>query len=43
MDRFIAEYGARYDRATTCLVKDRVELLACDSFPAEPSAASWLR
>lgn len=37
MDRFIAQYGAKYDRAKECLVKDRAELLAFYDFPAEHS------
>lgn len=35
MDRFVAKYGAKYDRATACLTKDRIELLAFYDFPAE--------
>jgi transposase-like protein len=35
VDRFVAKYGAKYDRATACLTKDRTELLAFYDFPAE--------
>lgn len=35
MDRFIAKYGAKFDRAAACLTKDRTELLAFYDFPAE--------
>jgi putative transposase len=34
-DRFIAKYGAKYDKAVTCLVKDREVLLTFYDFPAE--------
>ncbi len=34
-DRFISKYGAKYDRAVTCLAKDRAALLAFYDFPAE--------
>jgi putative transposase len=34
-DRFTAKYGPKYDRATTCLVKDRDALLAFYAAPAE--------
>ncbi len=34
-DRFIDKYGAKYDRAVTCLAKDRPVLLAFYDFPAE--------
>jgi len=34
-DRFIEVYGAKWPRATACLEKDRVELLAFYDFPAE--------
>jgi putative transposase len=34
-DRFIQTYGAKWPRATECLVKDRAELLAFYDFPAE--------
>lgn len=34
-DRFIAVYGSKWPRATACLEKDRVELLAFYDFPAE--------
>jgi putative transposase len=34
-DRFTGKYGAKYDRAVTCLVKDRAVLLAFYDFPAE--------
>ena len=34
-DHFIAKYGARYDKAVTCLVKDREVLLTFYDFPAE--------
>jgi transposase-like protein len=33
-DRFIATYNAKYPKATTCLEKDRTELLAFYDFPA---------
>lgn len=35
IDRFIATYGAKYDKATECLIKDREEMLAFFNFPAE--------
>ena len=35
VDRFISKYGAKYDRATKCLTKDRQQLLAFYDFPAE--------
>ena len=34
-DRFIAKYGAKYDKAVTCLTKDREALLTFYDFPAE--------
>jgi putative transposase len=34
-DRFVAKYGAKYDKATACLAKDREPLLAFYNFPAE--------
>jgi putative transposase len=34
-DRFIAKYGAKYDKAVTCLTKDREVLLTFYDFPAE--------
>jgi transposase-like protein len=34
-DRFLDKYGAKYDRAVTCLAKDRAALLAFYAFPAE--------
>ena len=34
-DLFIAKYGAKYDKAMTCLAKDREALLAFYDFPAE--------
>jgi putative transposase len=34
-DRFLAKYGAKYDKATVCLSKDRQALLAFYDFPAE--------
>ena len=34
-DLFIARYGAKYDKAVACLVKDREALLAFYDFPAE--------
>jgi hypothetical protein len=35
LDRFVDKYGAKYDKAATCLTKDRTELLAFYDFPAE--------
>lgn len=35
VDRFVEMFGAKYPRATECLVKDRDELLAFYAFPAE--------
>ena len=35
-DRFAAKYGAKYDKAVACLIKDRGARLAFDDFPAEP-------
>lgn len=35
-DLFVAKYEAKYPKATTCLLKDREELLAFYDFPAEP-------
>lgn len=34
-DRFTGKYGAKYDKAATCLAKDRPALLAFYDFPAE--------
>ena len=34
-DRFVAKYGAKYDKAVACLAKDREVLLAFYDFPAE--------
>jgi transposase-like protein len=34
-DHFVDVYGAKYDKAATCLVKDREPLLAFYDFPAE--------
>jgi putative transposase len=34
-DRFIAKYGAKYDKAVACLTKDRELLLTFYDFPAE--------
>jgi hypothetical protein len=34
-DRFLAKYEAKYDKAATCLAKDREALLAFYDFPAE--------
>ena len=34
-DRFVVKYGAKYDKAATCLTKDREALLAFYDFPAE--------
>jgi putative transposase len=34
-DRFIAKYGAKYDKAAACLTKDRELLLTFYDFPAE--------
>ena len=34
-DRFLEKYGAKYDKAATCLAKDRAALLAFYDFPAE--------
>ncbi len=35
LDRFLAQYGAKYDKAAACLSKDRQALLAFYDFPAE--------
>ncbi len=35
LDRFEDKYGAKYERAVTCLTKDRHALLAFFDFPAE--------
>jgi putative transposase len=35
LDRFLAKYGAKYDKAAACLSKDRESLLAFYDFPAE--------
>ena len=34
-DRFLTKYGAKYDKAVACLIKDRDALLAFYDFPAE--------
>jgi putative transposase len=34
-DRFLAKYGAKYDKAAHCPAKDRAALLAFDDVPAE--------
>jgi transposase-like protein len=34
-ERFVTNYGAKYPKATECLVKDRAALLAFYEFPAE--------
>jgi putative transposase len=34
-DRFIVKYGTKYDKAVTCLAKDREALLTFYDFPAE--------
>ena len=34
-DRFVTKYGAKYDKAVTCLTKDRERLLTFYDFPAE--------
>ena len=34
-DRFLAKYGAKYDKAVACLTKDREVLLTFYDFPAE--------
>jgi putative transposase len=36
LDRFLAKYEAKYDKAAACLAKDRESLLAFYDFPAEP-------
>jgi putative transposase len=35
LERFVAKYGAKHDKATACLAKDRDSLLAFHGFPAE--------
>ena len=35
LDTFAEKYGAKYDKAATCLTKDREPLLAFYAFPAE--------
>ena len=35
MDTFAEKYGAKYEKAVTCLTKDRDALLAFYDFPAE--------
>lgn len=35
MDTFAEKYGAKYDKAVTCLTKDRDALLAFYDFPAD--------
>ena len=34
-DRFLAKYGSKYDKAVSCLAKDRKALLTFYDFPAE--------
>lgn len=34
-DRFLAKYGAKYEKASACLAKDRAALLAFYDVPAE--------
>jgi hypothetical protein len=34
LDRFVAKYGPKYDKAATCLAKDRDALLAFYAAPA---------
>jgi putative transposase len=34
-DRFTGKYGAKYDKAAACLIRDRAALLAFYDFPAE--------
>ena len=34
-DRFTGKFGAKYDKAVACLIKDRSALLAFYDFPAE--------
>jgi putative transposase len=34
-DRFLAKYGSKYDKAVSCLAKDREALLTFHDFPAE--------
>ena len=34
-DRFLAKYGSKYDKAVSCLAKDREALLTFYDFPAE--------
>ena len=36
VETFAEKYGAKYDKAVACLVKDREALLAFFDFPAEP-------
>ena len=38
LDRFVAKYGAKYDKAVACLSKDRESLLAFYDFPADMEA-----
>lgn len=35
-DRFLTKYGSKYDKAVSCLAKDREVLLTFYDFPAEP-------
>ncbi len=35
IDVFAEKYGARYEKAVACLIRDRVALLAFFDFPAE--------
>jgi putative transposase len=35
LDRFVAKYGPKYDKAVACLAKDREALLAFYAVPAE--------
>jgi putative transposase len=34
-ERFTGKYGAKYDKAAACLIRDRAALLAFYDFPAE--------
>ena len=40
LDRFIAKYGVKYDKAAACLAKDRDSLLAFYDFPASTGNTS---
>lgn len=35
IETIVSKYGAKYEKAVQCLLKDRVELLAFYDFPAE--------